>query len=122
VGQVAIGFGVALTVLGLWGYYATDRVSITALIPSFFGLAFVLLGRLAQQDHLRKHVMHIAATLGLIGFLIPAVMVILELTRGAGLSNKVIELALMALLCLVFVGLCVKSFIDARRRRQEGLP
>jgi hypothetical protein len=120
VGNITIGFGVALTILGLWGYYATNKVSVTALIPAFFGLAFVLLGRLAAQDHLRKHVMHAAAALALIGFIMPTIMVVLGLRRENPSTIALIENGLMAFLCLVFVGLCVKSFIDARRRREQG--
>src|SRR6202011_4915695 len=36
-GLVAVGFGVALIILGVGSYLGTDRVSITAMIPAFFG-------------------------------------------------------------------------------------
>ena len=40
--NVTIGFGLVLAALGLGGYVATGRTSLTALIPLAFGL---LLGR-----------------------------------------------------------------------------
>jgi hypothetical protein len=121
-GPIAIGFGVVLTLLGLWGYLATDKVSITALIPSFFGLALVLLGRLASNDKLRMHVMHLAALLGLLGFGIPLFMVARGYFTNPNFAFGIAqtEQILMALLCGVFLALCVKSFIDARRNRSEA--
>jgi hypothetical protein len=44
-------------------------VSWTALIPAFFGLPLVILGVLALQEGWRKHAMHAAVVVGLIGFL-----------------------------------------------------
>jgi hypothetical protein len=63
--------------------------------------------------------MHIAAAVGLLGFLGAA----RGLTRiGAVLAGEPVERpaaiiaqSIMAVLCLVFVGLCVRSFINARR-------
>jgi hypothetical protein len=74
-----------------------------------------VLGFIARaKENLRKHIMHVAVLVGLIGFLaalgsmfrngIPA-------TIGAG---QLSQLA-MSIICLIFVILCVKSFIDARR-------
>ena len=120
-GPIAVGFGVALTVLGIWAYIATDRASITALIPAFFGLALVLLGRLAANDKLRMHVMHAAALIGLIGLAAPLVMLIRGMMReDFAWGVRQTALAGMAGLCGVFLVLCVKSFIDARRARKQA--
>lgn len=119
-GPVSIGFGLFLILVGLLGYFLPETRSPTALIPAGFGAALVVLGLLAHKDSLRKHVMHGAAMIGLIGFLVPGFMVVRRLlnpdpSRG---SAAMIAQAVMSLACLVFVGLCVKSFIDARRRRK----
>jgi hypothetical protein len=119
-GPVAIGFGVALVVLGLAGYFGTDRVSPTALIPAAFGLALVLLGLLALKETLRKHAMHLAAMvalLGVVGGLVRLIQKGLDLDRPASLCTLI-----MTLLCAGFVGLCVRSFILARRNRTAALP
>jgi uncharacterized membrane protein len=121
VAPIAIGFGIFLIALGVGGYYATDQVSWTALIPAFFGLPLVILGLLARKDSLRKHAMHAAAVVGLLGFLGAAGRLIPALLSGKEISEAgPLVQAIMALACAVFVGLCVKSFVDARRRRAQG--
>lgn len=119
--QTTTIFGILFLLLGLAGYGATGGESITALIPAAFGLLFLLAGRLARREHLRRHVMHAAVVLGLLGFLgtvgaLPALFAMIgggEVERPAAVVSR----SLMALLSLVFVGLGVKSFADARRNR-----
>src|SRR5262249_57844354 len=91
-----------------------------ALIPGLLGVLWIGAGIMARNEKLRMHAMHAAALLGLIGFAAPAVMVALAIGRGSELELvKHGEQAAMAILCGVFVGLCVKSFIDARRARKS---
>ncbi|MBV8203231.1 MAG: hypothetical protein JOZ15_21665, partial [Acidobacteria bacterium] len=66
---VTIGFGLALSALGIAGYVASNGVSPTALIPLAFGLLLIVCGVLARREALLKHAMHAAAVLGLLGFL-----------------------------------------------------
>jgi uncharacterized membrane protein len=120
-GPVAILFGVLLMLLGIGFYFGTDRVSLTALIPGAFGIVLIVLGVLAGQQKLRKHVMHAAAALALLG----VVMALIRLwpvirTGEAAKPAAAVELALMAVLCAAFVGLCVRSFIAARRGRDQS--
>ncbi|MGE0041732.1 MAG: hypothetical protein AB7H88_14810 [Vicinamibacterales bacterium] len=111
--------GILLILLGLASYMLTGRTSITALIPAFFGIVFVVLAFLGRQEHLRKHVMHAAVAVGLLGLLatlgrlVPALAAGGDPMRPAALSQ-----AVMALLLAVYVALGVKSFIDARRARR----
>jgi uncharacterized membrane protein len=95
-----------------------EHASWTALIPAILGGVFVVLGALAFKDNLRKHVMHLAAALGLLGFLASLGRLLPKILMGEvqfGLAT--VCLALMALICALFVGLCVNSFVQARRRR-----
>jgi len=122
-GLVTIILGAFLAVLGVVGYVATGSEHPTALIATGFGVVFIILGVLARQDKLRRHVMHAAAMLGLVGFLVPAIRGVPNLVRMiAGhevpLPNAAVLQSLMALACLVFVGLCIRSFIEARRARR----
>jgi hypothetical protein len=116
---IAILFGVLLTLLGGGMYVYTEMVSVTALIPAFFGLPLIVLGVIALNEKARKHAMHLAAMLGLIGFAIPAYMVIAGLIRGQEFNLAKQEQAAMAVLCLIFVAWCVKSFIDVRMARKQ---
>lgn len=116
---LAIGFGVLLTLLGGGMYVYTEMASITALIPAFFGLPLIGLGVVAQNEKARMHAMHGAALIGLVGFAMPAYMVIAGLARGDEFGLAKGEQAAMAVICGVFLGLCVKSFIDARAARKQ---
>jgi hypothetical protein len=118
---ITILLGLLLTVLGLAGYVGTGQEHKTALIPAAFGLAFLVLGLLGRKDNLRKHAMHAAAVLGLVGFLGNAGMLLRTLFSAAGFTRPVAAVSqlLMAVACLVFVALCVKSFVDARRARRQ---
>jgi hypothetical protein len=116
VAPITVGVGVLLILLGAGGYAATQAG--TALIPAGFGLALLLLGLLARQEKLRKHAMHTAVLVGLVGFGGAAFMAVKALASGeVERPVAVAAQGVMAVICGVFVGLCVKSFIDARRRR-----
>ena len=120
VAPVSIAFGIALILLGLGGYFGTDRVSTTALIPAYFGLGFLILGLLARKEHLRKHAMHLAAALGVLGVIGGAIRPVGKLVAGetVEMTTPVLLQLTMIVLCAVFVGLCVRSFIAARRARR----
>ena len=121
--RVTIVFGVLLILLGLAGYLGTGHVHPTALIPSGFGLLLAIFGLLARTDDLRRRMlfMHIAVTLGLLGFLATAKAIFqyVQLLQGVHFSfpSAVESKAAMSILCLVYVLLCVRSFITARRAR-----
>jgi len=120
--KVTLVFAFLLAVLGLLGYMGTGSAHPTALIPTWFGLALGVFGFLAisPNEGRRKLFMHVNVTLGLLGFLGGAI----EATRGylhaksLGVEPDQIALAAkstMSILMLVYVILCVRSFIDARR-------
>jgi hypothetical protein len=113
--KIALGYGIALIALGLWGYFGTGTQSPTALIPAAFGIVAVILGLLAAKPGLTKHAMHGAAVLGLLGVILPVGRL---LSKGkVTWSPAVISQTILAVLSLVFVALCVKSFVDVRRSR-----
>ena len=109
-------FGMLLTLLGLGGYFLTGMSSFTALIPAIFGLLLLVLGVLARSEPIRKHAMHAAAVVALVGCA-GALFSLLRTPAGPRSPVAVFSQAAMAVLTAVFVGLCVKSFIDVRRAR-----
>ena len=122
-----IAIGAALAVVGLVGYYSpnvgglegTPQASPTGLIPTAIGGLLILCGLIVlAAPHLRKHVMHLAAVIGVIG----AIGGFLPIVRGNLDFGKASVVAgiLMVLLCSLFVGLCVRSFVQARKARQAG--
>jgi peptidoglycan/LPS O-acetylase OafA/YrhL len=124
--RVTIAFGAALIVLGAVSFFATGGTHPTALIPVYFGIGLLVCGFLANSpsDKRRMIVMHIAVTIGVLGFLGSGVMAILETVRAHGgpLAHPaaVESQAAMAIICVVYVGLCVRSFIAARRSRSAA--
>ncbi|HVT58133.1 MAG TPA: hypothetical protein VHR45_07015 [Thermoanaerobaculia bacterium] len=119
-----IGYALALAALGLGGYFGTGRASLTALIPLWLGLAVLLCGVLARQERWRKHAMHAAAVLGLLGFLGPLRVLpqMFGLLAGGSAAHPaaVLAQAILMLLSAGFVALCVKSFVDARRGKTDA--
>ena len=117
--NTAMFFGGLLIALGVAGYVGTGMESPTALIPAVFGLLLIIAGAIARNESRRKHAMHAAAMVGLLGFLgsasalaqLPALLGGGEIARPAAVISR----SIMAALSLLFVVLCVNSFIAARR-------
>ncbi|MPZ16367.1 MAG: hypothetical protein GEV06_00415 [Luteitalea sp.] len=113
--------GVLLVLLGVLGYSATQGASVTALIPAAFGIVLWVLAVVARNERWRRHAMHAAVLVGLVGFLatVRAVGRLPALLQGETIArpSAVIAQSIMAVLTGVFVALCVKSFVDTRRRR-----
>ncbi len=118
---VSIVFGAILVALGCWGYFGTGTTSLTAFIPALFGLVLILCGLYSRNEKNLKLGMHIAATVGLLGFAgtVRGLMKLPTLLSGGEVQRPqaVVSQSIMALLMLVFLALCIKSFIDARRAR-----
>lgn len=119
--NTTVGFGVALLILGIAGYFGSGMASLTALIPAAFGLVLVILGVIARDPQKRKLAMHFAAMIGVLGFLGSArgLAQLGAMVAGESVArpNAVIAQGVMAILMLIFVVLCVRSFINARRGR-----
>lgn len=122
--KVSLVFAVLLAILGLGFYIGTGSQHPTALIPLWFGLALGVFGFLAisPNEGRRKLFMHINVTIGLLGFLGAAIQAIREYgnARSAGETPNFIAISaqsIMALLLLIYVLMCVRSFIEARRAR-----
>ena len=115
--------GIVLMVLALVYFFATGSTHPTSLIPGGFGLVLLLCGIVANTEDAKKRMlwMHIAVTIGLLGFLMTAFMGIKALTRWSALApvhqTAAIEQLLMAGICGIFTVLCVRSFIAARVSR-----
>jgi uncharacterized membrane protein (UPF0136 family) len=117
--KLTIVFGTLLIMVGFWGFFGTGSAHPTALIPAYFGLVLFWSGVLALKPARRMLWMHVAVTVGLLGFLGAAIQAIREYVgaHGGPLAHPIAveSQAAMAGICLVFVLLCVRSFIAARR-------
>lgn len=123
--KLTLVFAVLLVALGLAGYVGTGSIHPTALIPAWIGLVLGLGGFLAISpiEGRRKLFMHINVTVALLGFIGSAVEAVRGYVHatGAGMAPDKIALAskvTLAGLLLIYVVLCVRSFIAARRLRK----
>lgn len=122
--SISMLFGFLLAVIGVGGFVATGSSSYTALIPAIFGIILYICGRIVMAaPNLRKHVMHVAALVALIGIggvLSRSAGKIPALLSGQPVEPSTTAVALQlgtAVLLIIFLALCVKSFIDARKAR-----
>jgi hypothetical protein len=122
--KLTIVFGILLIILGAGAFVALEHHPHT-LIPAGFGLLLVIFGALANTPDSKRRMlfMHIAVTIGLLGFLgtIPGILATLRRAFGQIVASPVRDAAIvqtiMGTICLIFVALCVRSFIQARRAR-----
>lgn len=92
----------------------------TALIPAVFGGLLILCAAVViAKPALRKHVMHVAAMIGVLGLIGGFVPILrsgdFDLAKPA-IRNGI----LMSVVCAIFIYLCVQSFIEARRSRDAS--
>lgn len=108
--------GALLVALGAYAYTGSVSRSAMTLIPAMLGAVLVALGLLARRAALRRHAMHAAAALalvGVVGGIGPLAMggtrrfppLMMQATTG------------MLVLCAVLLVLAVRSFVQARRGR-----
>ena len=124
--KVTIGFGLLLCGLSIAVLLLKQEFQLgTWLIPSVVGLPLIVLGLLADLNAAsRKHLMHAAVTLALVGGLVALVQGVRQIVQLMVSGKEILPLAAgmiwaMAVLCFAFVGLCVRSFIAARKAREK---
>lgn len=130
---ILIGMMLILVGVGGYGWGMVDAArnggyaSPTALIPSLFGLILIVLGGIATSPKYRKHAMHAAVGVALVGFLTVASTLairnytnIAKFLSGETIANPValISQVFTAIFCLILVLAGVNSFVRARRARQ----
>ena len=123
--KVTILFGLLLIMLGVVGYVGTGWRASTALIPTYIGIVFTILGFLARRGSQKKRmtVLHIAVTLALLLFLgtVKSIWDFIQMERGHAMLRPIAveDKAVLSMMLLIYVLLCVRSFIKARRTPAE---
>jgi hypothetical protein len=111
--------GALLMVVGVGGYILTHMVSRTALIPAAIGAVLIGLAYLGAQERRRRHALHGAMVVALLGIAgsarglmqLPALLSGGEVARPAAVYAQ--SITAIALLVLLVAG--IRSFIAARR-------
>lgn len=106
---------VLLIVLPLWGYLSSETPSITALIPAFCGVVLLVMNPGVKKEN--KVIAHIAVLLTLLIL----VALIKPLLGAIGRSDSLAtgRIAVMIISSVAAMIFFVKSFIDARKRREK---
>ena len=115
--SATIAYGAFLIALGLIGYLLTGAG--TSLIPAALGLIAVGLGAAARNQASRRHAMHGAAALALVGLLVSVARLVPSIGSGA-FGTAQVSLSLLALASLAYLALSVRSFREARALRQNA--
>ena len=116
-----------LEFLGLAGFFLSSGASWTPLIPSIVGSLLLIAGLLLVMcPSWRRHALHGAAALTLLGFLgsgFRALPQVPNLLAGQPVSPSmtgvVIQL-IFAAVCLLYFAVCFRSFLAARMARKKA--
>lgn len=117
---LTLAVGAVLTLAGIIAYVVTDFASVTALIPAFVGVLILAAGLVARKDSLRRHAIHGALAIALLGVLgsLMNVVRIGELFAGTAERPAAIVVSLIMFVVLaVYLAFGVRSFIAVRRAR-----
>ncbi len=115
---IGLLIGTLLLAQGLvfWGMAGFEGARATAAIPSAFGILLIVCSLMAKaMPNARKHIMHLAVLLALLGVVGGAMMFFKGLGAEDRDMKKLLDQGGMAILCVVFILLAVNSFIQARR-------
>ncbi|QBI18248.1 hypothetical protein ER308_00780 [Egibacter rhizosphaerae] len=112
------GLGVLLIALGLAGYTLGETQHWTALLPAGLGAVVLVLGIVAALVSAHQHFVHAALVLALLGALGSLRQVGALVTGDTGIAPVVGTLAAVA--CAVYVGLGIRSFVAARKAREQS--
>ncbi|MFT3860715.1 hypothetical protein [Micropruina sp.] len=118
--KLTLAVGGLLTLTGIIAYLATHMVSLTALIPSAVGVLLLVAGWLARTERLRRHAIHGALAVALIGALgsVMNVVKVGQLFNGtAERPGAIVASLVMFIALVVYLAVGVRSFIAARRGR-----
>ena len=106
---------VLLIVLPLWGYLSSETPSKTALIPAGIGIILLAMNPGVKKEN--KVIAHIAVLLTLLILIALITPLMGAVGRGDGLA--ILRLAAMIVSTALAMVFFVKSFIDARKRREK---
>lgn len=119
----AITFFLALllVLVGLGGFVASGARAPTALIPAALGVLLAVCAAVARNPKARMHAMHAAVLVALLGFLgaLPGVFQLPAYLSGQSVARPlaVVSKSVTVVLCLAYLVVAIRSFIQARRAR-----
>ncbi len=126
---ISIFIGILLILDGAFGYFfgapnpTCGTVSLTAWIPAFFGIAFIICGSSSKKasDKSRTNIMHIAVLVSILGLIGAATHIpeSLDKVNAGGSRIGLIAACIMVFLCFVFLVLSIRFFVRTRILKKE---
>ncbi len=95
---------------------------VTAFIPAILGILLIALAIVARKQALRKHAMHAALGLALLGLLAAGGRLGMVLATGKPFGLAALGVTVMSAICVVYLALGVRSFVAARSRDKATAP
>ena len=115
---LGIGLGIVLVVVGVGAYVLSDFASVTALIPTFFGVLIAVLGVIGRQTdrhRLAAYGIGLLAVLGVLGSTrgIPDIIALLS---GESVDSTIaaVSQGAMIVICLVLLAAAIQVVLDTR--------
>jgi hypothetical protein len=122
--NTTLGYGLLLTLIGVFGYLGSGRVSPTALIPAAIGTLLLVCGVLAKREKTRMHAIHAALVIALLAILgtVTGVWALIKWGLGTPPQFPMAVLARVATLVLSvgYLVLGIRSFRAARLAREAA--
>jgi hypothetical protein len=120
-GKIAISCGVILILVGLAGYFGVSPHDSSTLLPVFFGVLLCVAGGVATgYPKAKMHAMHAAVLIAMFEFVAASAKALSAMRdKNEGISPVIPLITL--LVCIAFVIMSVRSFIEARRHRTQGI-
>jgi choline-glycine betaine transporter len=114
--QASLINAVLLITMGLWAYFASESAPKTAFVPVGFGVALVALNfGVKKGSKILSHIAMAITVLVLLSLIMPLVG---SINRGNELA--VVRVGAMMASAMVAIVFFVKSFGEARRKRESG--
>ncbi|MBR22587.1 MAG: hypothetical protein CMF57_09150, partial [Leifsonia sp.] len=117
---LTLWIGGILTAAGIIVYAATGAASLTALIPAAVGMLLLAAGLVARNEKARRHAIHAALAVALLG-VVGSLMQVVRLGEVfAGTAERPVAVLLstvMFVLLVVYLAVGIGSFVRARIQR-----
>lgn len=106
---------ILLITLSLWGYLSSETPSVTALIPTAIGVVLLLCNKGVKNEN--KVIAHVAVllTLLVLGGLVKPLLGALDRSNNMAVLRITVMIVSTVFAMIYFV----KSFIDARKKREQ---
>jgi len=114
--QASLINAAVLILMGLWAYFAAESAPKTAFVPVGFGVVLLALNPgIKKENKVLSHIAMVLTVLVLLSLIMPLVG---SINRGNEMA--VVRVGLMMASAVVAIIFFVKSFRDARLKRQSA--